>query len=337
MRLVLPFLTLAVFAGAAAAAEQTVTLSDGRKLTGVYDEEAGTITLSGPAKAVIRIAKAEVVSIEQSKAAAGAGAIAAPSAEERRKASPLAALDALIAQKEHDQDEAETNAKDATRKAAEETAAGAKAESAERKKQYSDRAAQLGLSSQRHTAEAQRLEKELVDLKAKRADLAKRQLADEARNAAARAVESFNAAAPGDGNPLLTQYRTAEDETRERRTRLAQATAELKDAEAAQAKLATQLDQAMVLSLDLRDCPAQDQPGESASDRDRRLAAVKAYNAVMATLRAAKTDLQAGKDAPVHASLELLRPEPMRRVHRDKTGRALVLWDEAAKALEGGK
>jgi len=59
-----------------AAELEVITLRDGRVLTGVYDDEAQTVTLSGPMAATIRVTAAQILSREPVGAAAAAKSVA---------------------------------------------------------------------------------------------------------------------------------------------------------------------------------------------------------------------------------------------------------------------
>jgi hypothetical protein len=56
-------LLLALLCCSLGAAElEQITLADGRRLVGYYDEGAGTVTIEGPPKAVIAVTAAQVTS-----------------------------------------------------------------------------------------------------------------------------------------------------------------------------------------------------------------------------------------------------------------------------------
>jgi hypothetical protein len=321
-------------AATATGAEQTIVLRDGRKLTGIYDEAAGTLTTSGPVKAVIRVAKADVVKVE---AAAAAPATSVQPEDESRKQDPLAAIDLLIARKQQDKLEAENNAADAKKKAELERASATKTESAERRTMYADRAQRFGETAARQAAEASRLGTEIADLKRKRVDLEKELAKDAALAATRKVVDELTGKAATDPDSPLGRYRRIDGESRDLQAQIKTAQDQLTQNQAELAKLKPQLDLAMAMGLDLKEFPLVERPNESDSDRTRRVSEHKAYNEAMSALRQAKTEVDSGKTPNVQAPLTALRAEPMRRLHQEKTGRALVFWDEALKAADTRK
>jgi hypothetical protein len=326
---------LASCCAAATAAEQTIVLRDGRKLTGIYDEAAGTLTTSGAVKAVIRVAKADVVKVEA--VAAAPATPTAPAEDETRKQDPLAAIDLLIARKQQDKLEAENNSVDAKKKADLERASATKAESPERKAQYSERAQRFGEAASRSTAEAGRLATEITELKRKRGELEKELAKDAALAATRKVVDELTGKAATDPESPLGRYRKLDGEAHDLQAQIKAAQDQLTQHQAELTRLKPQLDLAMAMGLDLKEFPFVERPGESDSDRTRRVAEHKTYNEAMNTLRQAKTELDGGKSPNVQAPLNTLRAEPMRRLHQEKTGRALVFWDEAIKAADTRK
>lgn len=325
---------LAALATAAAAAEQVIVLKDGRKFTGIYDEAAGTITTSGAVKAVIRVAKADVVKVETATAAAPP---VVQIEEESRKQDPLAAMDQQIARKQQEKIEAENAASDAKKRSELERASASKAENPERQKMYGDRAARFSEAAGRQNQEATRLAAEISDLKRKRQDLEKELLKDAALTATRKAADELTGAFTGDNDSPLSRYRKLDAESRDLQAQIKTAQDQYNQRQAELTKLKPQLDLAMVTSLDLKEYPFVERPNESDSDRTRRVGDHKVYNEAMASLRQAKTEIDAGKTPNVQGPLTALHTDAMRRLHLEKTGRALVFWDEALKALDAKK
>ena len=325
---------LASFITTAAAAEQTIVLKDGRKFTGTYDEAAGTITTSGAVKAVIKVAKADVVKVETVAASAPP---ATQVEADTRKQDPLAALDQLLARKQQEKVEAENNSADAKKKSELERASAAKAENVERQKMYGDRAQRFSEAASRNTQEASRLSLEISELKRKRLDLEKDMLKDAALAATRRAADELTGKSTGDTDSPLSRYRKLDAESRDLQTQIKTAQDQLTQRQAELTKLQPQLDLAMVTNLDLKEFTFVERPNESDSDRTRRMGEYKTYNDAMSTLRQAKNDIDVGKTPSVQGPLTALRADAMRRLHQEKTGRALVFWDEALKALDGKK
>lgn len=321
----------ALLGTAATAAEQTVTLKDGRKLTGVYDEGAGTVTTSGAVKAVIKVAKADVVKVET---VATPAAPVTPSDDDSRKQYPLALIDQQIARKQQDKVEAENNASDAKKKAELERASAAKAENPERQRSYSERAQRSGEAASRYSQEAQRLSVEIAELKRKRVEVEKEQVKDAALAATLKAADELTGRSASEADSPLARYRRLEAESRDLQAQLKSTQDQLNQHQAEMTKLKPQLDLAMVAGLDLKEYPFVERPNESDSDKARRLGEHKTYNDAMTALRQAKAELDGGKMPNVQGPLSTLRSDPMRRLHQEKTGRALVFWDEALKALD---
>ncbi len=325
---------LAALGVAATAAEQTIVLKDGRKFTGIYDEAAGTITTSGAVKAVIRVAKADVIKVEAiAKPAAPVAAID----EGGHKQDPLAAIDQQIARKQQDKLEAENSATDAKKKSELERASATKTESPERQKMYGDRAQRFSDTATRQGQEATRLATEISELKSKRLELEKELLKDAALAATRKAADELTGKSTGDTDSPLSRYRKLDAEAHDLEAQIKATQDQLNQRQTELTKLKPQLDLAMVTSLDLKEYPFVERPNESDADRTRRLGEHKSYNEAMALLRQAKSEIDAGKTPAVQGPLTALHVDAMRRLYQEKTGRALVFWDEALKSLDTRK
>lgn len=325
---------LAACGAIAYGAEQIVTLKDGRKLTGVYDEAAGTVTTSGAVKAVIKVARADVVKVETTSAPA---APTAPSDDHGRKQDPLAAIDLLLTRKQQDKQEAETNAAEAKKRAELERASAAKAENPERQKSYTERAQRLGEAATRYTTEANRLTLEINDLKRKRQETEKEVVKDAALAATLKAADELTGKIIGDADSPLARYRKLDGESRDLQLQIKNAQDQLNKNQSEMARLSPQLDLAMVAGMDLKEHAFVERPNESDADKAKRIGEHKLYNDAMTALRQAKTELDDGKSPSVQTPLTTLRQDAMRRLHQEKTGRPLVFWDETLKALDARK
>lgn len=316
------------------AAEQTVVLKDGRKITGTYDEAAGTVTTSGAVKAVIRVAKADVARVETVAAPATP---ATPIENGGHKQDPLAAIDQQIARKQQEKLEAENSAVDTRKRADLERASATKAENPERQKMYGERAQRFSDQATRSSQDATRLGTEIAELKRKRLEVEKDVVKDALLAATLKAADELTGKTTGDTDSPLYRFRKLDGEAKELQAQIKTAQDQLTQHQTELTKLQPQLDLAMVAGLDLKEFTFVERPNESDADKARRLSDHKTYNDAMLLLRQAKSELDSGKTPAVQGPLTTLRSDAMRRLHQEKTGRPLVFWDEALKALDAKK
>jgi chromosome segregation ATPase len=316
---------------------QTVTLRDGRVLTGIYDQDAGTITISGAGKAVIRIAKEDVLSIVVA-ASVDPAPTAAADAAKRHDMDPLAALDQQIAQKTQDRADADASVKDFTTNQREETEAAARAVGTDSQKVHTDRATTFGKSAAKWQLISTHLTSDIQDLKVKRQDLLKKRgitqdTAQKSADGLAAYIDGLKKDADSQDASPTEHYHRLDSESKAIQDGISQLTAQLKSRtdELTRLKAQVERDVTFLKGLDLTDVAFKAIAGEADAAKETRLADLKAYNLTMATLRNALADYAAGTKPDYETAYTALHQDGARKLQLSKTGKPLVFPDDPAK------